>query len=76
VVVVKPDHFERSEKRPAEGGEITNDTNHTKEGREAEIAHSEKAPMHVRAAALNDDANQLCAVGHVVWRLENPVQAE
>jgi len=41
---------------------------------EKKVVRSEKAPMHVHAAALSDDAMQLCAVGHgkvVVWQVEN-----
>ena len=37
---------------------------------EKKTIRSEKAPMHIYAAELNDDAKQLCAVGHgkiVVW---------
>jgi WD40 repeat protein len=40
---------------------------------EKKVARSEKAPMHVHAAALNDDATQLFAVGHgkiIVWQIE------
>jgi hypothetical protein len=44
---------------------------------EKKVTRSEKAPMHVHAASLSDDATQLCAVGHgkiVVWQLENANQ--
>jgi WD40 repeat protein len=40
---------------------------------EKKAVRSEKAPMHVHAAALSDDATQLCAVGHgkiVIWQVE------
>jgi len=46
---------------------------------EKKVVRSEKAPMHVHAAALNDDATQLCAVGHgkiVVWQVDNAAAAE
>ncbi len=39
---------------------------------EKKTIRSEKAPMHIYAAELSDDAKQLCAVGHgriVVWDL-------
>jgi WD40 repeat protein len=41
---------------------------------EKKVIRSEKAPMHVHAVALSDDATQLCAVGHgkiIVWQVEN-----
>ncbi len=44
---------------------------------EKKVIRSEKAPMHVHAAALNDDATQVYAAGHekiVVWQVETPVQ--
>lgn len=44
---------------------------------EKKVVRSEKAPMHVHAAAFSDDATQLCAVGHgrvVVWQVTNPAQ--
>jgi len=40
---------------------------------EKRVVRSEKAPMHVHAVALSEDATQLCAVGHgkiVVWQVE------
>jgi WD40 repeat protein len=46
---------------------------------EKKVVRSEKAPMHVHAAALNDDATQLCAVGHgriTVWQIESAVVSE
>jgi hypothetical protein len=45
---------------------------------EKKVAKSEKAPMHVHAAVLNDDAAQLLTVGHgkiVVWGIENVAES-
>ena len=46
---------------------------------EKKVVKSEKAPMHVHAAALNDDATRLVAVGHgkiVVWQVEHAIPTE
>jgi len=44
---------------------------------EKKVVRSEKAPMHIHAAALNEDATQLFAVGHgkiVVWQVESAAE--
>ena len=44
---------------------------------EKKVVRSEKAPMHIHSAALNDDATQLFAVGHgkiVVWQVERAAE--
>ena len=46
---------------------------------EKKVVRSEKAPMHVHAVALSEDATQLCGVGHgriVVWQVENAAAEE